>query len=319
MCIRFFFIMRDSSFTYKHNVTLNVYKVNIDSGANMLMWSLKGYQFSYWREAKFGFTESVNKHAIMFEAVRGESVFDVAVDDISFLPTSNCPVQPTDADPNKPTTLSTSTTTKMSTTGPSTSTYIWTSQSTYDCNFEDGMCTWQNDSTAELAWIRVNGSVSSISGKRSVLINTKFQIQCGFVHMKASNSPLGPSGDHTTLSTRGYYIYLDVSFQSTVRSIASGALFSRPYLHNFRRDTPTRWTRKPAFWAHQSMAWKSAWSSTITPTARELTPSTSTSRPMVSWERQFGRNSRSKETHGFVVKSTLETSNRSIRSHSKAS
>ena len=174
ICIRFFYFMRDSSYSYNSNVTLNVYKVNIDSGANTLMWTLKGYQYSIWKEGKFGFTESLNKHAIMFEAVRGATVFDIALDDISFLPTANCPILPYDANPNKPTTVSTPSTTRVSTTGPSTSTYIWTSQSTYDCNFEDGMCTWLNDSTAEMAWSRGTSANTSFYGKQ--LTATKLNI-----------------------------------------------------------------------------------------------------------------------------------------------
>ena len=107
---------------------------------------------------------------------------DIGLDDIQFFPSSNCSLFPTKADPGvttvPPPTTSTSTTTR--TTGTT-----FNVQSQYDCDFESGICSWQNDLTAEITWKRTNGSAQTF-------YNT------------------GPATDHTTQTKAGFFIFLDV-------------------------------------------------------------------------------------------------------------
>jgi len=64
------------------------------------------------------------------------------------------------------------------------STYTWSPQSEYDCNFETGFCKWQNDSNSDFPWKRTN--------------------------FPSFTSSTGPNTDHTYLNRSGYFIFTDV-------------------------------------------------------------------------------------------------------------
>ncbi|EDO47788.1 predicted protein [Nematostella vectensis] len=60
--------------------------------------------------------------------------------------------------------------------------------SIWDCNFDTNLCSWNNSKEDDFDWFRQSGSTGST--------NT------------------GPSADHTTGSTSGYYMYIETSWQS---------------------------------------------------------------------------------------------------------
>ncbi|XP_073232940.1 MAM domain-containing glycosylphosphatidylinositol anchor protein 2-like [Porites lutea] len=55
-----------------------------------------------------------------------------------------------------------------------------------NCNFESNLCTWTQDKTDQFDWTRKSGSTPS--------------------------SPTGPSVDHTTGSSSGWYIFIETSW-----------------------------------------------------------------------------------------------------------
>lgn len=116
--------------------------------------------------------------------MNGPGLGDIGLDDIQFFPSSNCSLFPTKADPNL-TTIPPSTTTVSTTTRTPGTTFNY--QSLYDCDFEKGICSWQNDLTAEIQWKRTNGSSQTFYST-------------------------GPATDHTTQTKAGFFIFLDVNF-----------------------------------------------------------------------------------------------------------
>jgi hypothetical protein len=153
MCIRFWYSMDTNKAI---NATLNIWKINFNPIRNTLLWSMSYGQNLVWKEARLSFRERT-RYSIMFEAVKGYTLGDVAIDDIEFYPLSECTIIPLEADPVGPTTTRTTMTTTKSTT-PQGTTYTWKPQSQYDCNFEQDFCGWENDTTAEFFWKRNKGT-----------------------------------------------------------------------------------------------------------------------------------------------------------------
>ena len=61
-----------------------------------------------------------------------------------------------------------------------TQAYIWEQQSPYDCNFDHDFCSWSNDNTTKLKWLRSTGL--------------------------DPEADTGPTSDHTS-PPRGYFIH----------------------------------------------------------------------------------------------------------------
>ena len=77
------------------------------------------------------------------------------------------------------------------------------------CDFESGLCAWSQDHTDDFDWTRDNGGTSSAG--------------------------TGPSFDHTTQTTRGYYIYIETSRKraNMTARIISGSLGSLGSGHSY--------------------------------------------------------------------------------------
>lgn len=178
VCVRFWYYMYSN---LANNLgTLNVYLFDINKNTSSLIWSLTYNQGSAWKEGTFSY-RTTDKHKIIFEGLKGLGRGDIALDDISFIQSSVCSLNPSFAKPN--TTLTTlPTTTRLTTT---TSSYIWNPQSEYDCNFEQDFCLWTNDSTADFDWVRTSQS-------------------------SFSNPSFSPQVDHTYQNKSGYFIRIDV-------------------------------------------------------------------------------------------------------------
>ncbi len=134
---------------------LNVWKKDVLNGNLVLIWSLKNSILSDWREASFTY-QDYEPHRIIFEGIRGASVSDISIDDITILRGSECGFFPEIAKPSGVITDKLTTTTSKP-----LSTYTWLSQSEYDCNFEEDFCNWSNDKTAEFNWTRSQGPTIS--------------------------------------------------------------------------------------------------------------------------------------------------------------
>ena len=147
-CIRFWYYMKAVSASTSFG-TLNVLKYNYDSQIKTTLWSLSYGQAAQWLEGRLAYLET-SSHSIIFEGIKGTDLGDIAIDDINFFPFSNC----SSTDVTVQTVFSTtSTSTPSRITSPfSTTSYTWSPQSEYDCNFESGICNWQNDLTGDFTW-----------------------------------------------------------------------------------------------------------------------------------------------------------------------
>lgn len=143
-------------------VTLNVWKLRLDTREKQLLWSLKNSQGNYWNEGRLSYTENA-AHTIILEGIRGTSLGDIALDDIEILPSVTCNVYPINANPGGTTTQATTLFTRTLPLTTSTSTYMWNSQSEFDCNFEVDFCSWTNDTSGDYEWVRVQASSSGYS------------------------------------------------------------------------------------------------------------------------------------------------------------
>lgn len=138
-------------------MTLNVWKYRLDTREKQVLWTVKNSKGYNWNQGRLSYVENA-AHTIILEGIRGTSLGDIALDDIEIIQSSSCSVSPSDANPVGTTTQATTlfTTTRPPTT--STSTYMWNSQSEYDCNFEIDFCKWTNDTTGDFEWVRVQAS-----------------------------------------------------------------------------------------------------------------------------------------------------------------
>ena len=146
-CIRFWYYMKAVSASTSFG-TLNVLKYTYNSNTNTTLWSLKYGQAAQWMEGRLAYVET-SSHSVIFEGIRGTDLGDIAIDDISFFPFSNC----SSTDVSVQTAAPTLTSTPSRVTSPFTTTsYTWVPQSQYDCDFENGICSWQNDPTGDFTW-----------------------------------------------------------------------------------------------------------------------------------------------------------------------
>ncbi|KAL6103987.1 uncharacterized protein ACO6RY_13812 [Pungitius sinensis] len=111
-----------------------------------LVWQKSGNQGDKWLRVQSHVT-SQNVHQVILEATVGGEAGDIAMDDVSLL-SGPCP--PSDA-----------------------------------CDFEEGSCGWQQETTDDLDWVRWSGATH--------------------------NPNTGPESDHTTNTPAGHYYYLPSS------------------------------------------------------------------------------------------------------------
>jgi hypothetical protein len=127
--------------------TLKVIKFDYESQTNSTLWTLNYGQGSQWLEGKLSYLET-KSHSIIFEGTKGTSLGDIALDDINFFSSSNCS--------SSGVTVQTPATVTLKTT-----TYSWSSQSQYDCNFETSYCLWTLSKESNFNWTRAQGKQGS--------------------------------------------------------------------------------------------------------------------------------------------------------------
>ena len=157
-CFKFWFNMNSRVAT--NMGTLNVWIRSIKTNQEELMWSVKYNQtgLNEWKEGRFA-VERPDQYQIVFEGIKGVgSSGNIALDDLNLFESSYCNTYSVNANPNIGFTTAMTTTLL---TKPNT--FVWVSESQYDCNFEEGFCLWQHDATSDFEWLR---------NKNSYLVNT---------------------------------------------------------------------------------------------------------------------------------------------------
>ncbi|CAH3118157.1 unnamed protein product [Pocillopora meandrina] len=158
-CMQFWYHMNGS-----HIGTLNVY-MRVYGQSETKLWSLSGDQGTAWKAARLQILSGGRHYQIIFEGIRGvDYQGDIAIDDITFTTTvGKCITSPVSAVP-------------------------------FDCNFENGICSWSQSITDRFDWTRHRGSTGSVL--------------------------TGPSIDHTTGTSQGWYVYIETSFPRQVNDTA---------------------------------------------------------------------------------------------------
>lgn len=163
MCISFWYHMKAA--TTSAGGTLSIVRYDLDSRTSTTMWTVKASTESIvsWKHGKVSYVDP-RKHTIRFEAVRGSGLCDTAVDDIEFLPSTNCTIKPSEAIPPTTTTVTTASTTTTTTTFSPTTTFRPFNEN--DCDFETSFCKWVQPSDNFFNWDRLQG----VMGKKIFLL-----------------------------------------------------------------------------------------------------------------------------------------------------
>ncbi len=168
-----------------------------DSQTSEEMWSRNYAQSALWMEGAISYSE-IKSHSIIFQGTKGSGVGDMAIDDITFFPSSYC-------NSTMVSTPTTSASTPSRITSPfTTNSYTWQPQSQYDCNFENGICSWQNDLTGDFIWTLGKPYNNYFSG---FIIFISYRKPCIHSFLVLN---LGPTTDHTYQNKSGSIIYIDV-------------------------------------------------------------------------------------------------------------
>ncbi|GAA6112174.1 MAM and LDL-receptor class A domain-containing protein 1 isoform X1, partial [Tachysurus ichikawai] len=169
-CLQFWYHMYGSSWT----MGLTVYLLH--GNVAQEVWRKRENQGNVWHQAQVDITPH-STFRILFEGRRGDNArSDVALDDILIYRgqcedlISHQTVSPA---PDKPTVIPTVTSPTTKSAGSPVC--------TFDCNFDNDLCTWSQLATDVFDWTRHNGPTST--------------------------ALTGPSSDHTTGT--GYYLYIE--------------------------------------------------------------------------------------------------------------
>ncbi|XP_061173555.1 MAM and LDL-receptor class A domain-containing protein 2-like [Saccostrea echinata] len=145
---------------------LKVYKQDFFNKQRTLAFSLSGNQGNAWHQASVNFV-SDHEYTVIFEGVYGGNYTgDIAIDDVLISASPCSATTPTPA-------ISMATTPAVF---PKTA---------VDCDFETGLCSWNQDVGDDFNWSIKNGTTSS--------------------------GNTGPTADHTLQNNLGHYIYIEVS------------------------------------------------------------------------------------------------------------
>lgn len=160
-CFKFYYHMFSTIATRVGS--LNVYVKSVLMNEEELVWSLTGSQDkrNQWLEGRFNIARS-EQYTLIIEGVSTGGRGDISVDDLNLFESTFCNTEPYEANVYVPTTTAPTTTS----TAP-LSTFSWVSNSHFDCNFEDGVCSgWKNDPTNDpgFDWIRNRNSQFANSG-----------------------------------------------------------------------------------------------------------------------------------------------------------
>ncbi|MCI4390787.1 hypothetical protein PGIGA_G00126870 [Pangasianodon gigas] len=169
-CLQFWYHMYGSSWT----MGLTVYLLH--GNVAQEIWRKRENQGNAWHQALVDIRPH-DKFRILFEGRRGASVTsDVALDDVSIHRGPCADLinhQTISPAPGKPTLIPT-------VTSPTTKSSV-SPVCTFDCNFDNNLCTWSQLATDVFDWTRHSGPTST--------------------------AMTGPSSDHTTGT--GYYLYIE--------------------------------------------------------------------------------------------------------------
>ncbi|XP_033751987.1 MAM and LDL-receptor class A domain-containing protein 1-like [Pecten maximus] len=171
-CFHFWYFLTGSGIG-----SLNVYLVT--ASGNQTLWSLSGNQKNMWQSAQVSLN-STTQFTVIIEGIRGSNYQgDIAIDDVSFT-TSSCTLMPSYANPAAQTTASTMSTPASTSASPTPA------ATQYDCNFDNGLCLWKQDTqTDQFNWTRAQGPTGS--------------------------AETGPTNDHTKGTRYGWYIFIEAS------------------------------------------------------------------------------------------------------------
>ncbi|XP_035827621.1 MAM and LDL-receptor class A domain-containing protein 1-like [Aplysia californica] len=175
-CLHFHYLLKDPSVG-----SLTVWLADghgADSYKGTPLWMQSGPKGSSWLPGRVKLNSSLSYH-LFFEAVLGNGG-TIGVDDV-MITDDDCSLVPVNALPS----LQPTTTTAPVTATPASPTF---SPSPYDCDFENDICTWTKDSTADSNWIRAQGPTGSTG--------------------------TGPTVDHTKGNRQGWYMYMEASTMS---------------------------------------------------------------------------------------------------------
>ncbi|KAL2097653.1 hypothetical protein ACEWY4_006860 [Coilia grayii] len=161
-CLHFWLHME--SWSASDSAQLTVYAN--ESGILRSLWNKTGNQGDVWQEIMIDYTSS-SRHQIVFEGKSDGDDCGIALDDIFIRTNMTCG--------------------ELLPTTPAPTTEATTpSASPLDCNFEEGLCEWEQDTEDGFDWLRQNG-------------------------LQADNPWLGPAYDHTVENNKGFYLVVNMS------------------------------------------------------------------------------------------------------------
>ncbi|XP_070567019.1 MAM and LDL-receptor class A domain-containing protein 2-like [Ptychodera flava] len=175
LCMHFWYHMYGS--------TMGKFNIYIDTGTlsnpnRMLLWQLGSDQGNYWNSGQVPVDSVSSPYRMVFEGVVGSSYYgDVAIDDVSFT-VGTCSLQPVSAIPVPGSTTVVPTTLSVQT-SPNYPPSYW------DCDFEQGLCSWTQAQDDDFEWVRAQGPTGT--------------------------SNTGPVYDHTTGTDQGWYVYIEAN------------------------------------------------------------------------------------------------------------
>lgn len=144
---------------------MNVY-TRVGTNAPSLKWTRKGNKGNIWLTDYVSVKET-SEFVVIFEGVHGgDFTGDIAIDDLTVYP-NRCDIFK-----------------NITTQNPLLTTTVSYPALAINCDFENGYCSWTNDTDADFAWLINKGITMS--------------------------DETGPLYDHTTESALGHYIYIEV-------------------------------------------------------------------------------------------------------------
>lgn len=133
-----------------------------------MKWTKKGNKGNLWLTDSFSIKETA-EFVVMFEGTHGgDYTGDIAIDDITIYP-ARCDIYK-----------------NVTTQNPLLTTTVRYPTLPLNCDFENGYCTWTNDTEAEFSWQINRGSTLS--------------------------DETGPILDHTTDTAKGHYLFIEVIY-----------------------------------------------------------------------------------------------------------
>jgi len=167
-CFTFWFYMKGVDMG-----SLSVQIIDKTNRKYSTVWRINGKDLGdKWNYGSIGFYVE-NPYFIRFVGFSGGAPGSIAIDDLMFVDASYCSLTPSDASGDVSLPVPMTTTVKPPTTNIT---------SDFDCNFENGLCTWQQDTRNGLKWLRARGELNF--GEHGPLVDHTLGNRSGFyVHL----------------------------------------------------------------------------------------------------------------------------------------